>query len=157
MHIANEDNKYNTSEHLVYSCQYHVIFCPKYRRSIFTPPYDSRLKEIFLEIADKWNFSILDMEVMPDHVHMIIDCNPRFGIVACVAKLKGASAHQMFRMFPELKKRLPCLWTRSCFISSVGSVSLEVVKRYIDNQKDTAHKKEVHTREQSKEAGKDAR
>ena len=75
------------------------------------------------------------MEVMPVHVHMIIDCNPRFGITECVKKLKGISAHEMREKFPELKSRLPTLWTRSSFISSVGSVSLAVVQKYIENQK----------------------
>lgn len=135
MELPNSEKKYHTSEHLVFSCQYHVIFCPKYRRSVLTEPYDARLKEMFLEIAKQYQFSIPDMEVMPDHVHMIIDCNPRFGVMECVTKLKGITSRRMREEFPELKKRLPTLWTRSSFISSVGAVSLAVVQKYIENQK----------------------
>ena len=124
-----------SSEHLVYSCQYHVVFCPKYRRSIFVEPYDTRLKEILIEVANQKQFRILDMEVMPDHVHLLIDCNPRYGIDQCIADLKGISAHIMRSEFPELKRRLPSLWTRSCFVSTVGAVTLDVVKQYIENQK----------------------
>ena len=126
---------YHSSDHLVYSCIYHVIFCPKYRRKVLIPPFDARLKEIFLEVADQYQFQILDMEIMPDHVHMIIDCNPRFGIGECVTKLKGKSSRIMRTEFPELKRRLPTLWTRSSFISSVGTVSLSVAQEYIENQK----------------------
>ena len=72
---------------------------------------------------------------MPDHAHMIIDCNPRFGIMECVCKLKGKSSRIMREQFPELKSRIPTLWTRTSFISTVGSVSLETVKQYIENQK----------------------
>ena len=135
MNIENQSKKYHTKEHLTYSCQYHVIFCPKYRRKILKDGLDITLKQIFYEIAEKYDFSILEMEIMPDHVHLLIDCNPRFGIMNCVTKLKAQSAYQMRKIYPELKKKLPCLWTRSCFISSVGSVSLDVVKKYIEDQK----------------------
>ena len=75
------------------------------------------------------------MEVMEDHVHLLIDCNPKFGIAECVKKIKGISSHKLRMEFPHLKSRIPTLWTRSCFISTVGTVSLETVKQYIENQK----------------------
>ncbi len=127
--------EYKTGSHLTYSCQYHVIFCPKYRRKVLTAPIDTRLKELLLQIAEQYQFSILEMEVMPDHVHLLIDCNPRFGIMEAVTKLKGISSRILRDEFPVLKQRIPSLWTRSSFISSVGAVSLEVVKQYIEDQK----------------------
>ena len=75
------------------------------------------------------------MEVMPDHVHLLIDCNPRYGIMKCVTNLKWGSSHIISREFPEVKNDLPSLWTRSCFVATVGSVSLDVVKQYIESQK----------------------
>lgn len=135
MDLPNPSKQYKSTDHLVYSCQYHVIFCPKYRRKVLVPPIDQALKELFLEIAGQYGFSILDMEVVPDHVHLIVDCNPRFGVMECVHKLKGISSRRMREEFPVLKRRLPSLWTRSAFISSVGSVSLAVVQQYIENQK----------------------
>jgi len=127
--------EYKNSSHLTYSCQYHMIFCPKYRRKVLTDPIDTRLKELFLQIADQYGFSILEMEVMPDHVHLLIDCNPRFGIVEAVTKLKGITSKTLREEYPVLKRKIPSLWTRSAFISTVGSVSLEVVKQYINDQK----------------------
>ena len=134
-HYRNASKQYNTSEHIVYSCQYHVIFCPKYRRPVLTPPIDGRLKELFYEVADQYGFSIPDLEVMPDHVHMVIDCNPRFGVCNCVKLLKGTTSRVLREEFSSLKSRLPSLWTHSYFVSSVGSVSLETVKKYIADQK----------------------
>ena len=128
-------NQYHTTEHLVFCCRYHVIFCPKYRRRVLTDGRDSRLKEILQETASRHQFTLLEMEVMPDHVHLLVDCNPRYGIMQCVKDLKRVSASLMRREFPELKSRLPNLWTRSTFIASVGAVSLEVVKKYIEEQK----------------------
>ncbi len=135
MNVTSPDKKYKTSEHLTYSCQYHIIFCPKYRRRVLIHGIDERAKELFLEVARQYEFSILDMEVMPDHVHMLVDCNPRFGPVECVKKLKGCTSRRLRDEFPELKTKLPTLWTRSAFISTVGAVSLETVKRYIEDQK----------------------
>ena len=135
MDIANKGKEYYSKAHLIYSCQYHVIFCPKYRRKILKDGIDIRLKEIFNEVALKYDFSILEMEIMEDHVHLLIDCNPRFGIMDCVTKLKGTSAKYLVEEFPSLKTRLPNILTRSAFISTVGSVSLDVVKKYIENQK----------------------
>lgn len=132
---TNTIKEYKTSSHLTYSCRYHVIFCPKYRRKILTPPIDVRLKELFLQIADRYGFSIMKMEVMPDHVHLLIDCNPRFGIMNAVTKLKGSSSRILRTEFPDIARKLPSLWTRSSFIATVGSVSLDVVKRYIQDQK----------------------
>ena len=135
MFISNNDKKYYNNSHLVYSCQYHVIFCPKYRRKVLKDGVDIRLKELFLEIAKQYDFNIIELEIMNDHVHLLIDCNPRFGIMDCVTKLKGISSKKLRNEFPSLKSKLPTLWTRSAFISSVGSVSLDVVKQYIENQK----------------------
>lgn len=100
-----------------------------------TGDIEKRLREVFIETAQTYQFEILEQEIMPDHVHLIVDVNPRFGIMEAVTKLKGASSRFLRQAFPFLKKRLPSLWTRSAFISSVGSVTLEVVKRYIDEQK----------------------
>lgn len=131
----NTSKQYHTASHLVYSCQYHVIFCPKYRRKILDEGRDVRLKEIFKDTAAQHGFEIHEMEVMPDHVHLLVDCNPRYGIMQCVKDLKRESASIMTKEFPEIRHRLPCMWTRSAFISTVGSVSLETVKKYIEDQK----------------------
>lgn len=135
MEITNNKKEYKSKAHLIYSCQYHVIFCPKYRRKILNEGVDTRLKEIFKEVSLKYDFNIIEMEIMDDHVHLLIDCNPRFGIMECVTKLKGTSAKKLVEEFPYLKSRLPNIWTRSAFISTVGSVSLDVIKKYIENQK----------------------
>lgn len=133
--ISNSNHEYHTSAYLKYLCRYHVIFCPKYRRKVLGNGVDIRLKEVFLDIAKDHNFDIINMEVMPDHVHLLIDCNPRYGIMQCVTDLKWGSAHVLNREFPDIRKKIPSIWTRSCFIATVGSVSLDVVKRYIESQK----------------------
>lgn len=135
MKLPEGTKKYMTSNSLVYSCQYHVIFCPKYRRKVLTNGVDIRLKELIQEKQGNYGYVVVESEVMPDHVHLLLDVNPQIGIVKIVGQIKGFTAGQLRKEFPWLKKRLPCMWTRSKFISTVGSVTLEVVKKYIEDQK----------------------
>ncbi len=135
MDIQNPSKKYRHRNHLVYSCQYHVVFCPKYRRSVLVGKIADRLKELIIEKQAEFEYEVLDMEVMPDHVHLLLDVDPHTGVYSVVSKIKGYTSKQLREEFPELKKRLPTLWTLSKFISTVGSVSLEVVKKYIEEQK----------------------
>ena len=135
MKIINPQKHYNKTHSIVFSCQYHVIFCPKFRRKVLVDGVDVRLKELILNKQEDYGYKALDMEVMPDHVHLILDVNPQNGIVNIIGQIKGYSAHILREEFPWLKSRLPCLWTRSKFISSVGAVSLDVVKKYIEDQK----------------------
>jgi len=135
MEIKNHSKQYKTTKHLVYSCQYHVIFCPKYRRKVLIGDIEKRLKELILEKQEEYGYEVLDMEVMPDHVHLVLDADPMIGIITIVSKIKGYTSKQLREEFPLLKKRIPTLWTHSRFISTVGAVTLEVVKKYIEEQK----------------------
>ena len=129
------DKKYRKNETMVFCCRYHVIFCPKYRRKVLTEPIQKRLKEVVLSLQEDNKFIVLEMEVMPDHVHLLLDIDPFIGVSTVVARIKGKTSNVLNREFPELQRKLPTLWTRSKFIATVGSVSLETVKQYIENQK----------------------
>lgn len=128
-------NAYRTTETTVYCCRYHVIFCPKYRRPVLREPIAKRFKEVVLSMQEEQNFIVLGMEVMPDHVHLLLDVDPTIGINIIVSRIKGRTSNVLNREFPELQRKLPTLWTRSKFIATVGSVSLDVVKQYIEDQK----------------------
>lgn len=135
MEITNSIKKYKSSHSIVYSCQYHVIFCPKYRRKVLIDGVDVRLKELLIEKQKEYGYELIESEVMPEHVHLLLDVNPQVGVISVIAKIKGYTATVLRKEFPWLKKRLPCLWTRSKFVSTVGSVSLDTVKQYIEEQK----------------------
>ncbi|MBR4455006.1 MAG: IS200/IS605 family transposase [Solobacterium sp.] len=129
------NNQYRTTETTVYCCRYHIIFCPKYRRKVLREPIAERFKDIVLSMQEEQNFYVIEMEVMPDHVHLLLDIDPTIGVNIVVSRIKGKTAHILNREFPELQRKLPTLWTRSKFIATVGSVSLDVVKKYIEDQK----------------------
>lgn len=135
MRLEQTGKPYHTDHSIVYSCQYHVIFCPKYRRPVLGDGVAQRMKELVLSKQTEYGYTVMGMEVMPDHVHLLLDVDPRIGINVVVGKIKGYTSHELRREFPWLKKRLPTLWTRSKFISTVGAVTLDVVQQYIATQK----------------------
>jgi putative transposase len=124
-----------SNNNIVYICRCHVVFCPKYRRKVLTPPIDERLKVILAEQIERWGQEFIEIEVMPDHVHLLVECDPQFGIHRLVKLLKGHSSHALREEFAALKRRLPSLWTNSYFVNTVGEVTLETLKRYVESQK----------------------
>ena len=127
--------KYKSNLNVVYSCKYHVIWCPKYRRSVLVKGIDVRLKEIIQAIATDCKSEILELEVMPDHVHLLVEVDPQFGIHRLIKLMKGKSSKLIREEFQWVKSRLPTLWTNSYFVSTIGGAPLEVVKQYIEQQK----------------------
>lgn len=127
--------KYKNNLNVVYSCKYHVIWCPKYRRQVLVKGVDVRLKEIIQAVAAECNSEILELEVMPDHVHLLVEVDPQFGIHRLIKLMKGKSSKLIREEFKWIKSRLPTLWTNSYFVSTIGGAPLEVVKQYIEQQK----------------------
>jgi putative transposase len=123
-----------SNQNIVYDLNYHVVWCVKYRRRLLEGEIEQRLKKILLETSLDVQAEILEMETDKDHVHLLISCDPQFGIHRVVKRLKGKSSRLLRQEFPSLKSRLPTLWTNSYFVSSVGGASLETVKQYIENQ-----------------------
>src|SRR5215469_10169271 len=124
-----------SNNNVVSVCRYHVVFCPKYRRKVLTPPIDARLKTILAEQIERWGQDLIELEVLPDHAHLLVGCDPQFGIHRLVKWLKGYSSHALRQEFPALKRRLPSLWTNSYFMATVGGVTLETLKQDVENQK----------------------
>lgn len=127
--------KPKTNNNVAYICRYHVVFCSKYRRKVLVPPVDGRLKTIILETLEKWGQEFIEMEVRPDHVHLLVGCAPQFGIHRLVKYIKGTSSRLLRQEFPHLKRKLPSLWTNSYFVATTGGVTLETLKRYVEGQK----------------------
>ena len=88
-----------------------------------------------METAKGINADIIEMEVTPDHVHLLMEVDPQYGINKAVRHIKGVSSHALRTEFPTLKSRLPTLWTNSYFVSTVGGAPSAVIKQYIENQK----------------------
>jgi putative transposase len=93
-----------------------------------------RLKELIEKIAQELKVDIIEVETDKDHVHILAEVDPQFGVNQFVRKLKGKTSRILRDEFPHLRKRLPTLWSNSYFVSTVGGAPLEVIKQYIENQ-----------------------
>ena len=139
---TNMNTIYKSNKNVVYSCKYHVVWCTKYRRKVLTNGVDARLNELLLEYAKKLSVDILEMEIMPDHVHILMEVDPQFGVHKAVRSLKGYTSKILREEFPYLRTKIPTLWTNSYFVSTVGGAPLEVIKQYIENQKTSQRQKD---------------
>jgi len=133
--VSMSKRAYKSNRNVYYSCKYHVVWCPKYRRKVLLEGIADRLTTIIGEVCQEHQAEILSVEVLPDHVHLLVECDPQFGIHRLVRLIKGRSSRLLRQEFPVLKRKLPTLWTNSYFVSTVGGAPLAVVKQYIENQK----------------------
>lgn len=127
---------YKSNNNVVYSNKYHIVWTPKYRRPVLQNEIAKRLDEIIRQTCGELKVEIIAMEIMPDHVHLLLECDPQFGIHKVVKRLKGRSSRYLREEFDYLKSRLPTLWTNAYFLSTVGGAPLSVIKQYVENQKD---------------------
>lgn len=127
--------EFKSNNNVAYSCKYHIVWCPKYRRKVLVNGVDIRLKEVIRQIAAERQSEIIELEIVPDHVHLLIEVDPQYGIHRLVKQMKGASSRILRQEFPHLKQRLPTLWTNSYFVATVGGAPLKMIKQYIENQK----------------------
>ena len=124
----------------VYSLQYHLVWCTKYRKKVLRGEIDAECREMLAALAEEYKFGIMAMEVMPDHIHLLVDCRPQFYIPDMIKIMKGNLARRLFIRHPELKKQLwgGHLWNPSYCAVTVSDRSREQVERYILTQKDRA-------------------
>jgi len=117
----------------VFLCNYHLIWCPRRRRKILGGSIKERLEQIIRETAPLIDCEVLALEIMVDHLHLLVSATPQWAPKQIVARFKGKSARLLRQEFPYLR-RMPSLWTRSYFCSTAGNVSADTIRRYIEAQ-----------------------
>lgn len=130
-----KQKRWKTSNTSVYNLSYHIIWCPKYRRSVLTGKVEKRLKELLTGKSQDIGVNVERMEVMPDHIHLFVKASPVDSPHWIVQQLKGYTSRILREEFSTLKSRIPSLWTRSYYIESIGHISEDTIKRYIEDQK----------------------
>ena len=129
------DKRWKTNKSSVYNIRYHIIWCSKYRRNVLTGDIESRLKDLVIQKSNENGWSIENIEIMPDHLHLFIKATPSDSISHIVSQLKGYTSSVLRNEFELLRTRLPTLWTRSFYVETIGHISESVIKKYIDDQK----------------------
>lgn len=124
--------------HSVYRLQFHYITCVKYRQKVLVGNIPDRLKAMNLEVAKAFGVEIIEQETDIDHIHILFSSKPQIQLSKFVNSLKSVSARLIFREFPHLqvKKKLwgGHFWSPSYFLASTGQVTLEDLKKYVENQ-----------------------
>jgi putative transposase len=124
-----------TNNNIAYRCHYDVVWCPKYRRDVIRGAVEYRLKQIIGDVCTERAATIIELETMPDHVHLLVSVDPQYGIHRLVKQIKGRSSRLLREEFPHVRSRIPTLWTNSYFVATVGGATLDVVKQYVANQR----------------------
>ncbi|MHC2993987.1 MAG: IS200/IS605 family transposase [Candidatus Atribacteria bacterium] len=132
-------NEYKSLNHCKYLVQYHLIWCPKFRYNVLKGNIEEALKRILAEICNKYEYEILELEVMVDHIHIFVSAKPTIAPTDIVRTLKSITAIQLFKEFPALKKfysRCGSLWSKGYFVSTIGKISKDSIQKYIKGAED---------------------
>jgi len=129
------ETRYVKNAGAVFALKYHLVWCPKYRRPVLEGRVAARLRTLLKEKAGELGWTFHALEVMPDHVHLFVETDPRWCPAEVAQRLKGYTSHVLREEFNCLRSKLPTLWSRSYFIATVGSVTDSAVRKYIENQK----------------------
>lgn len=121
----------------VYNIQYHIVWCTKYKKPVLVNETEQSLKESLQQTAETLKINIVEMECMPDHIHLLVECSPQHFIPDMVKVLKGNSARYIFMAYSELKKQLwgGHLWNPSYFVATVSDNTRTQIQEYIASQK----------------------
>lgn len=135
--LFNISNDVTHGRGYVYSLQYHIVWVTKYRKPIFINDIEQDVKQYLSDTLKSLDMVPLAMEVMPDHIHLLVDCKPQLRLSDAIKILKGNIARWLFLKHPEIKKQLwgGHLWNPSYFVVTVSERSLAQVEEYIKNQK----------------------
>lgn len=129
------DNNYRYTNTTAFLINYHFVFCPRYRRKIFLiSDVEKRFKELVKIKCKELEIEIIEIECDKDHVYMFLNCLPTLSPSDIMQQIKGYTSKILREEFVELSK-MPSLWTRSYFVSTVGNVCSETIKKYVENQK----------------------
>jgi putative transposase len=121
----------NTCIHLM---NYHFVFCSKYRKPVLINKVKMRLEELIVEKVNELGCDVIELKVMPDHVHLFLAATPILSPNKIIGQIKGYTSRNIRKEFNWIKRSLPSLWTRSYFVSTAGNVSSDTIQKYIEEQ-----------------------
>ncbi len=118
----------------IYNINYHIIWCPKYRKPILTGKIKDFLEEQIYTISATKEYDVIELKIMPDHIHLFISAPPFESPTSIVKILKGVSALRLFKKYPELKKEYwnGHIWSPSYYIGTAGQISAKTIEQYIN-------------------------
>jgi len=146
----------DSSSHSVYSLNYHLIFCVKYRRKVLVEKISNRLKELVSEVSKEFQVKIIELGTDKDHIHILFKTKPTVNMTKYINSIKGVSSRKLFLEFPEIKLKLwkGHLWSRSYCLLTTGQTTLDILRRYVESQDEKITGKKSSQIEKNKEDDK---
>jgi putative transposase len=129
------EGRYRKNADAVFSLKYYLVWCPKYLRPVLVDEIATRLRYLLIDKAEEFDITVHAIEVRPDHVHLFVQADPTLCVAEIVNRLKAYTSRKMRTQFKTLRTRLPCLWSRSYYASTVGHLCEATVSKYIASQK----------------------
>jgi putative transposase len=131
-------SKYRKLSHVVYRCDYHIVFAPKYRFRILTGAVGELVERDIRVLAEWREVRVWELSVQPDHVHLVCSIPPELSVSQFMGLLKGKLAIKLFKSYPKLRRKPYWgnhFWARGYFVSTVG-VDEEMIRRYVRYQEE---------------------
>jgi putative transposase len=124
----------NKTSSAVYNINYHIVWCPKYRKPILTGKIKEFVEEQIHTISATKGYEVLELQVLPDHIHLFISAPPIESPTGIVKVLKGVSGLRLFKLHPELKKEYwdGHIWSPSYYVGTAGQISAKTILDYIN-------------------------
>ena len=126
---------YLSSQTSIYFLNYHFVWCSKYRRKVLVDAIAKSLEELIRLKCQELKCEVLALSIQSDHVHLFVKASPQLAPNRIIGTIKGYTSRSMRQQFPELRSKLPTLWTRSYFVSTHGRISDDMIQKYIEEQK----------------------
>ena len=135
MELSNPARNYNVSDNIVHCCQYHVLFCTKWRRKVLDEPIRQHLRSLLDEYQEESGYQLLGADISQDHVHLLLEIPPTQSVSSIVGRIKAHTSHVLRESHSTLRTRIPTLWTRVSLISSVGNVTMNDIDIFLEEQR----------------------
>ena len=129
------NNDRNSLAHTVWNCKYHIVFAPKYRRKVFFEEKRQGIREIFRKLCEWKGIEIIEGEICPDHIHLLVSIPPKYSVSSVMGYLKGKSSLMIFQKWGNIKfaYRNREFWCKGFYVDTVGK-NTKMIKEYISNQ-----------------------
>ena len=136
-------NEIKSTAHSKYRCQYHIVFAPKYRRKEIYGQLKKDIGEIIRKLCEQKGVEIIEAELCPDHIHMLVSIPPKYSVASIMGYLKGKSTLMIYDRHPELQSKWDkAFWARGYYVETIGNITEEAVQKYIREQAEDSRRED---------------
>ena len=145
--MSEQNNATHSLAHTKWNCKYHIVFAPKYRRKVFYGEKRESIREIIRTLCQWKGVEIIEGEICPDHIHLLLSIPPKMSVSSFMGYLKGKSTLMIYDRHPELQSKWDkAFWARGYYVATIGNVTESAIKKYIAEQSEESRKEDTPSR-----------